>query len=115
MSQREIITLRNKGFIVVKSMIFDFSNYVNHDRAMTIYNALRKLTNFGQTILHIASPNTFKYPENENPMMFDFNKHNLQLYHKYLNPSNLIPPYDGNVYICFTSVLIINSHIFYFV
>lgn len=92
-SQREIITLRNKGLIVLKSMIFDFSNYVDHNRAMHIYNALRKLTTFVQTILHIASPNTFQYPTNENPMLIEFNI----FYHKYLNPSNLIPPLDGNV------------------
>jgi len=78
----------------VKSMIFDFSNYVDHERAMKMYNALRKLTTFGQTILHIASPNTFQYPTNENPLLIDFNIY----YHKYLNPSNLIPPFDGNVY-----------------
>ncbi|XP_060861024.1 apolipophorins isoform X2 [Metopolophium dirhodum] len=89
-SQIEIITLRNKGLIVVKSMIFDFSNYVDHERAMNMYNALRKLTTFGQTILHVASPNTFQYPTNENPLLIDFNVY----YHKYLNPSNLIPPFD---------------------
>lgn len=66
---------------------------------MNIYNALRKLTNFCQTILHIASPNTFPYPTNDKPLLFEFNEYNMQLYHKYANPSNLIPPYDGNVYI----------------
>jgi hypothetical protein len=89
-SQREIITLRNKGLIVVKSMIFDFSNYVDHDKAMNIYNALSKLTTFGRAILHLASPNTFQYPSNENTLLTDFNVY----YQKYLNPSNLIPPFD---------------------
>jgi len=77
----------------VKSMIFDFPNYVDHNRAMHIYNALRKLTTFGQSILHIALPDTFQYPTNENPLLFEFNA----FYHKYLNPSNLIPPFDGNL------------------
>lgn len=94
-SQREIIALRNKGFILVKSMMFNFSNYVDHDRAMAIYNALRKLFNFGQTVLHIASPNTFQYPTDETPLLFDLNEYNMQVYHKYSNPSNLIPPYDA--------------------
>jgi len=98
-SQREIIALRNKGFILVKSMMFNFSNYVDHDRAMAIYNALRKLFNFGQTVLHIASPSTFQYPTDETPLLFDLNEYNMQVYHKYSNPSNLIPPYDGNVYL----------------
>lgn len=96
-SQREIITLRNKGLIVVKSMIFDFSNYVDYNRAMNIFNALRKFTTFCQTILHLASPNTFQYPINENPILFELNEYNTQLYHSYLNPSNLIPPFDGNI------------------
>uniref|UniRef100_A0A2H8TZF4 Apolipophorin n=1 Tax=Melanaphis sacchari TaxID=742174 RepID=A0A2H8TZF4_9HEMI len=93
-SQSEIITLRNKGLIVVKSMIFNFSVYVDHDTAMKMYNSLRKLFNFGQTILYITSPNTFQYAANDNPLLFEFNEYNMQLYHKYLNPSNLIPPYD---------------------
>jgi len=78
----------------VKSMIFDFSNYVDYDRAMNIYSALSKLTSFGQAILHLASPSTFLYPKNENPLLADFSFY----YQKYLNPSNLIPPFDGNVY-----------------
>ena len=82
----------------MKSMIFDFSNYVDHNRAMSFYNALRKLFNFGQNILHITSPKIFQYSTNGRPLLFDFNKYNMQLYHKYLNPSNLIPPFDGNVF-----------------
>ncbi|XP_026815483.1 apolipophorins [Rhopalosiphum maidis] len=109
-SQRDIITLRNKGLIVVKSMIFDFSNYVDHERAMNIYNALRKLTNFGQTILHIASPNTFPYPTSDKPLLFEFNEYNMQLYHKYANPSNLIPPYDvQSVIIDSTNIITYNG------
>lgn len=91
-------------------MIFDFSNYVDHDRAMDIFNALRKLTTFGQTILHLASPNTFKYPTNENLMLIDFNEYNMQLYHNYLNPSNIIPPFDGNIPFYLVSTLFIKVY-----
>lgn len=79
-------------------MVFDFSNYVDYDQAMNIYDALRKLTNFGQTILQIAAPNTFKSLTNNTSLSLDFNDYNMQLYHKYLNPLNLIPPFDGSVY-----------------
>ncbi|CAH1725498.1 unnamed protein product [Aphis gossypii] len=94
-SQREIIALRNKGFILVKSVMFNFSNYVDHDRAMAIYNALSKLFNFCQTVLHLASPNTFQYPTDENPLLFELNEYSMQLYNRHVNPSHLIPPYDA--------------------
>lgn len=79
--------------------MFNFSNYVDHDRAMAIYNALSKLFNFCQTVLHLASPNTFQYPTDENPLLFELNEYSMQLYNRHVNPSHLIPPYDGNVYL----------------
>jgi len=113
-SQREIIALRNKGFILVKSMMFNFSNYVNYDRAMAIYNALRKLFNIVQTVLYIASPNTFQYPTDENLLLSELNEYNMQFYQKYVNPLNFIPPFNGNVYLfvfkMYLKLLIHTSH-----
>lgn len=95
-SQKDITNLRNKGIIVAKSIIFSFSDYVNYDRAMSMYYALNKLAELSNTMLYIVSPNTFQYPSDGPNMLFSFSDY-IQLYRNYLNPSNLLPPYGGNV------------------
>lgn len=88
--------LRNKGLVLIKSMFTNFSDYIDYNKAMTIYNLLNKLTNFGKTILYIISPNSFQYLSNDQYKWYDFSEY-MNLYHKFLNPSNIIPPFKGKV------------------
>jgi len=92
---RDLINLRNKTIIVVKSFIFDFSNYVSYDRGMSVYNALRKVNNIGKTVLYIVSPSSFKNPSNDQSSFLDY----TFLYKKYMHPLNLLPPFKGNAHV----------------
>lgn len=85
-------------------MIFDFSNYVDYDKAMTVYNALLKFTNLVKTVISVVSPETIQNQDDGQIMLYEFSEL-MQLYHKYLHPSNLLPPYDGKTKILiFTSI-----------
>lgn len=80
----------------MKSFVFNFSDYVNYDRAMTIYDTLCKLTKFSKNVLYMVSPDSH---QNSNPssagnMLIDLSEY-MQMYQKYLNPTHLLPPYDG--------------------
>lgn len=92
LEQKEIISLRNKTILVVKSFIFDFSDYVSYDRGMSIYNVLQKITKFGKTVLYVISPDSFKY-SNDQRRFLDY----TYLYKKYLNPAKLLPPFKGSI------------------
>lgn len=96
MDNRDIITLRNKGFIVAKSLIFDFSEYVKYDKAMNVYNSLSKLTNIAKTVLYIISPDSFQHTNDGQNIWSGVSEH-MQLYQKYLNPTSLLPPFKGNI------------------
>lgn len=89
-SREERINLRNKGLIAANSMLTNFSNYIDYNKAMTIYNYLNKLTNFGKTILYIASPNLFQHSSNENHIWYDFSEY-MNFYRQLT-----IPPFEGN-------------------
>lgn len=73
----------------------DFSDYVSYDKGMTVYNAMRKLTDVGKTALYIVSPNSFQHLSNGQGTILDLSDLS-QLYQRYLNPSNLVPPFKGN-------------------
>lgn len=98
-----MIDLRNKGLALAKSVVTNFSDYVDYNRAMSVYNALCKLTNFGKNILYLASPNSLQYPnddENGHKYMlraFDFDEI-MKLYRQYGGSLDLLPPYKGIVF-----------------
>lgn len=94
-NEKDIINLRNKGIIVAKSLIVDFSNYVDYKKAMSVYDALCELIDFGKNVLRVISPSSFPKSDNTPNLWYDFSK-NAQLYHKYLKPSNLLPPFKGS-------------------
>lgn len=82
-------------------MLTNFSNYVDFDKAMTIYSFICKLTNFGKNIIYIISPNSFQYLGNDQDTydMIQQRKiwYNFKDYiNMYVNPSNKIPPYKGS-------------------
>jgi len=96
-TKEDVLDLRNKGLAVAKSMVVDFPEYVDYSRAMSIYNALCKLTRFGKTVLYVVSPDSFQYPNNDTNAVLDFNEY-TNLYRKYISPYDLLPPYEGIVF-----------------
>lgn len=97
-NENDIINLRNKGILMAKSLIFDFSSYVDYNNAMSICNALSKLTDLSKSVLYVISPGSFSY-RNDVPNIWYGFSNDAQTYHKYLAPSNLLPPFRGNVYL----------------
>lgn len=96
-SENDIPILRNKGILVAKSIVFSFTDYVSYDRAMSMYRALNKLSDMSNTILYIVSPNSLQVSSKGQNMLLDLGEY-IQRYYEYLNPSNLLPPFGGNVY-----------------
>ncbi|VVC28237.1 Vitellinogen, open beta-sheet,von Willebrand factor, type D domain,Lipid transport protein, N- [Cinara cedri] len=92
--ETDITNLRNKGIIMAKSLIFDFSDYVDYEKAMSICDALGKLTNLGKNVLYVVSPGSFSH-QNDVPNIWRDLSQYAQIYHNYLEPSNLLPPFRG--------------------
>lgn len=96
-SEKDIPILKNRGILVAKSIVFSFTDYISYDRAMSMYHALNKLSDMSNTILHIVSPNSLQVSSQSQNMLLDASEY-IQRYYEYLNPSNLLPPFKGNVY-----------------
>lgn len=97
-SENDKINLRNKGIIVAKSLIVDLSNYVDYDTANSILNSLDKLADMGKNVINVISPSSSSDSNSTPNLMLDLSQY-AETYHKYLNPSNLLPPFRCNVYL----------------
>lgn len=92
---KDIIELRNKSIIVMKSFMFDFARYVDYHRAMQAYNALNALTKFSKSLLYIFSSSSFQSNHGPITYLYSINYMNSEQF----NPSNLLPPFNGKCYI----------------
>lgn len=96
-SEKDIPVLRNKGILVAHSIVYNFTDYVNYDRAMSTYRALSRLSDMSNTILYMVSPNSQQVSSQGQNMLLGLSEY-IQRYYEYWNPSNLLPPFGGNVY-----------------
>lgn len=78
---------------------------------MSVYNALRKLTDISKTILYFTSPNSVELSDDSHTMLFGLSEY-IQFCHQFMNPSYSLPPYKGYTYLCAFHITYLETPVF---